>query len=66
MNNKYNIILKHGNILINHTYKLIYLPIFKNATIEMSSILLFYYNFSKIEFTNTNEIYDVKNIYTNK
>ena len=55
-----------GEILINHIYKLIYLPIFKNATIEMSSILLFYYNFSNIEYTNTNEIHDVRNIYTNK
>ena len=55
-----------GEILVNHIHKLIYLPIFKNATIEMSSILLFYYNFSKIEFTKTNEIYDVRNIYINK
>ena len=55
-----------GEILINHDYKLIYLPIFKNATSDLNLILLFYYDFIKIEFTKTNEENDFKFIYTNK
>ena len=60
-----------GKILINHQYKIIYLPIYKNATIETSGILLVYYNFIQIhlnelsneeESNNINSNYDEPNI----
>lgn len=41
--------MKVGLILINHEYKLIYLPIFKNGTSETSCILLVYYNFIQVQ-----------------
>ena len=63
--------MKAGSILINHEYKLIYLPIFKNATIETSGILLVYYNFIQFhgeepDNENDNEEPNKKEKYYNK